>query len=171
MRQMKFEFFRSSNLYFGGEYLEGHRKTQRPLSVKTPLHLVLKSETQRIFQPQIASLRRLILETAWKFEITIRELAVSWNHIHLIIQIKDRKDYVRFIRALTPKLAQAARNVNPKAGKLFSLRPYSRIVSWGRDFENAIEYLYKNIEEAFGRRRPDKIEKNKRKRRRDFGSA
>jgi REP element-mobilizing transposase RayT len=159
MRQMKFYFFRSSNLYFGGEDLKGHRKTQRPLSVKTPLHLVLKSETQRIFQPQNASLRRLIFETAWKFEITIRELAVNWNHIHLIIQIKDRKDYVRFIRALTSKLAQAARKVNPKAGKLFSLRPYSRIVSWGRDFENAIEYLYKNIEEAFGGRREDKATK------------
>jgi REP element-mobilizing transposase RayT len=158
---MKFEFFRSSNLYFGGEDLEGKRKAQRPLSIKTPIHLVLKSETQRIFQPQNASLRRMILELAWKFEIKIHELAINWNHIHFIIQIKERKDYVRFIRALTSKLAQAARKVNPKAGKLFSLRPYTRIVSWGRDFENAIEYIYKNIFEAFGGRRQDKAEKKK----------
>jgi len=150
MRQTSFQFFQSDKNAFGGSLLAGKRKTQRPLSIKTPIHLVLKSEQPGVFKPGNRSLEKRIHSLAEKFHIQIHELAINWSHIHFIIQMKERKDYNRFIRALTSKLAQAVRKARPQLAKLFSLRPFTRILSWGRDFYNACKYLWKNQMEALG---------------------
>ena len=101
MKQLKIKFAHSYKRQFGGELLIGKRRSQRPLSTKKPIHLVLRSKTVRLFKPHNKSLEKLIYRMAGKFNIRIYELAPNWNHIHAIVMIKDRNDYVRFIRALT----------------------------------------------------------------------
>jgi REP element-mobilizing transposase RayT len=134
MKQIKFEFFKDYKMNFGGEDLFGKRKSQRPLSIKSPLHLVLKSEMPKIFDPGSRRLQKLIQDIAMKFNVKIFDFAINWSHIHFLIQVKDRKDDVRFIRALTSKLAMAVKTKYPESKtKLFTLRPYTRIVSWGKD--------------------------------------
>lgn len=151
MRQIAFQFHQNYKKEFGGNYntqtssaFHGKRKTQRPLSIKAPLHLVLKSGKSQIFNPGNAILLKLIRSTANRFQIKIYELALNWTHIHFLIKFKSRKDYIRFIRALTSLIAQ-------KFGAgVFSLLPYTRVVSWGRDFKNAIAYILLNQQEALG---------------------
>lgn len=112
--------------------------------MKAPLHLVLKSARSNCFNPGNVIPLKLIRSTADRFQIKIYELALNWTHIHFLIKFKSRKDYVRFIRALTSLIAQ-------KFGAgVFSLLPYTRIVSWGRDFKNAIAYVLLNQQEALG---------------------
>ncbi len=167
MRQMKFEFLKNYRKSFGGKDLIGKRKSQRPLSTKLPLHLILKSSQKKVFVPGNRRLHRLIQKMARKFHVRVYDVAINWSHIHFLIQIKERQDYVRFIRALTSKLAMAvakARPANAKAAvssKLFTLRPFTRIINWGRDYKSALDYLAKNCMESFGWiRREKKSEKS-----------
>lgn len=167
MRQTSFQFFRNYKKSFGGSELVGRRKSRRPLSTKSPVHLILKSKTQKIFHPNNQSLRDLILRTAKKFNIQVHEYALNWSHIHLIIQLWDRQDYVRFIRALTSLMAMAfeksrARNTLQKSSekntisgteKLFTLRPFTRILAWGKDYKNTVQYVFLNFQESLGFKR------------------
>lgn len=105
MKQLKLKMGQSYKKQFGGELLIGQRKTQRPLSIKKPIHLVLRSSQSKVFVPWNKSLEELIYKTAKQFNIKIYDLSLNWSHIHSIIMIKDRMDYVRFVRALTSILA------------------------------------------------------------------
>jgi REP element-mobilizing transposase RayT len=122
MKQLNFEFIRDYKKTFGGEDLIGKRKSQRPLSTKSPTHLVLKANQEKVFHPGNRHLQRLIQDMTKKFNIRVYDLAINWSHIHFLIQIKDRNDYVRFIRALTSKLAQGVKKKTPNSDtKLFTL--------------------------------------------------
>ena len=82
MRQANFGFIKNYKKEFGGALLEGKRKTMRPLSTKHPLHLVLKSAHQNLFNPGNINLENLIKSQAKKFGIKIYDFALSWDHIH-----------------------------------------------------------------------------------------
>ncbi len=150
MRQTSFGFLKDYKKEFGGLLLLGRRKSRRPLSVKDPMHLVLKANQKGVFNPGNRNLQRLIRRTARKFRIQLYDLAVNWSHIHFLIRIRERQDYVRFVRALTSLLARAVSRARGGKSKLFALRPFSRILNWGRDLRRAFEYLSLNQQEAFG---------------------
>ncbi len=150
MRQISFGFLKDYKKEFGGSKLIGKRKSKRPLSLKAPLHLILKADQKGVFSPGNRSLERLIRRTAKKFRVQVDDLAINWSHIHFLIRIRDRQDYVRFVRALTSLLAQAVAHTRGLKGKLFTLRPFSRIVTWGRDLKSILSYLQLNQMEAFG---------------------
>lgn len=70
----------------------------------------------------------------------IYSMAQNWNHIHLVIRVKSRASYRSFIRALTGAMV-----LLKKAEKgFFDLSPYTKIASWGRQFQNLKNYIYKN---------------------------
>ena len=168
MRQTSFSFIQDYKKQFGGSLLLGKRKSKRPLSTKSPIHLILKSESGKFFNPRNESLDQLIRYQAKKFNIKIYDLAQNWSHIHLLIRLHSREDYVKFIRALTSIMAARIRRHLGESGhrnesnltsrsahmdteKIFTLRPFTRVVSWGRDFRNALRYHRINILEAFGK--------------------
>ena len=135
MKQLKMKFAKNYKKQFGGELLIGKRKTQRPLSTKKPIHLVLRSDTVKLFTPYNSSLEKLIYRTAGRFQIRIYDLALNWNHIHAVIMINDRKDYVAFIRALTSLISTKIKSKLKNLTTVFTLRPFTRILEWGRDFK------------------------------------
>ena len=150
MRQIAFGFLQDYKKEFGGTLLEGKRKTRRPISTKHPLHVILKSLVRGVFKPHNTSLDHLIRSQAKKFNIDIYDLALNWNHIHMVLRVYNRKNYVRFIRSLTSILAEKIRAVRPDLEEIFTLRPFSRVVSWGRDFKYVLAYQVLNQLEAWG---------------------
>jgi REP element-mobilizing transposase RayT len=150
MRQTSFGFLKDYKKEFGGSLLEGKRKTKRPLSTKHPIHLILKSSHKSLFNPGNQSLNNLIRSQAKKFNIKIYDLAVNWSHIHLLIKLQDREDYLKFIRSLTSILVQKIREKKPDLEQIFTLRPYTRILSWGKDFKTVLQYQILNQMESFG---------------------
>ncbi|MEZ0391487.1 MAG: hypothetical protein ACAH59_04680, partial [Pseudobdellovibrionaceae bacterium] len=70
--------------------------------------------------------------------------------IHMIIKIKERENYNQFIRSLCSILAAKVRARKPHLKTLFVLRPFTRMISWGRDFKSVVEYLVINQMEARG---------------------
>ncbi len=148
----------------GGSLLVGKRKGPRALSTKHAIHLILKSDLKGVFNPGNHRLEQLIGNTAERFHIRVYSTALNWSHIHCVIKIKVRKDYNAFIRVLTSILALRIRKHKSFTGKVFTLRPFTRILSWGRDFKNVISYLVLNELESLGLLvRPKKTKKIRKK--------
>ena len=150
MKQLKMKFANNYKKQFGGELLIGKRKSQRPLSTKKLVHLIVRSSQNKVFIPWNRSLENLVYRLADRFGLKIYDLSLNWSHIHAIIMIKDRKDYIGFIRALTSLLAQRIRARLVAEKTIFTLRPFTRILEWGRAFSHALDYLLINQLESVG---------------------
>jgi len=165
MRQTAFGFLSDFKREFGGSLLEGKRKTKRPLSTKEPIHLVLKSTGNRVFSPGDRRIENLIRNQAAKCKIKVFRVSLNWTHVHAIIQIKDRKSYNSFIRTVTALLVSLISKIKKiDLTGLFDLRPFTKIISWGRQFRNVFEYHDLNDLEAFGYVKREKKKAKQRKR-------
>ncbi len=130
---------------FGGELLLNKRKTKRPLAYKSPLHIVLRADISRSGS-MVLKERTLISsidKTAQKMRVFVYKKAINSNHIHLVIRVGSRESYNSFIRILCGLLAI-------KFKIFWILRPFTRILTWGRDFMNVCRYVLKNELEAKG---------------------
>ena len=149
MKQLK--LFKDPNLkQFGSDLNLGIRKEQRPISLKTPMHLILKSDVVMDhggFKKIETKIYKEIHFFAERFGIKIFNLAIHCNHIHLLILTATRQAYISFIRALNGTMI---RKLKLPQG-LFTKSPYTRIVGWGRDFETVNTYINKNRFEAEGK--------------------
>jgi len=143
MKQLKL-FNENFKREFGGELARGKRKSQRPLNIKQPLHLVLRADTQKpIFLTPQKKINITIQKFAAIFNIKLYESSVNATHIHLLIKFPDRESYTRFVRAVSGQLAQHL-NFN------WLHTPFTRIVTWGSDLKRVTLYIIKNQKEAWG---------------------
>lgn len=145
MKQMAFSFCPKIPREFGGALLNGKRKAKRPLSIKVPIHLTLRTEKGKLlrFEREIFFLARTL---ANRYKITIYKQAVLGNHAHFLINIPSPNAYRAWIRRLTSAIA----NLFHLRDAFFSCRPYTRLLSWGREFRIVARYVEINILEACG---------------------
>lgn len=143
MKQTKFEFAKEK-LTHGGNENKGKRKGVRPISVKRPMHLVLKC-SRRVFAYRLLVVDTLI-PMANKFGVRLYSFAVAHDHLHVVARMPSRAAYKKFIRAFTGVLARRL------GAKLFAAMLFSRIASWGRDYLNLLFYMQKNWDETQGNR-------------------
>jgi hypothetical protein len=123
---------------FGGSLLVGKRHSTRPLDFRVSKHLVLKADEDGLLLKNQASVQFIVSRFAKKFEITLYSLAVQSDHIHFSLSIPNREQYKRWIRAVSSQLVA---NI---PGLKWTLRPYTRVVSWGWNFENVQNYIFRN---------------------------
>jgi hypothetical protein len=110
----------------------------------------LKSSGSSIFNPTDKGVTRIIQVQAKKFNIKLYDMALNWSHAHMAMMLKHREDYNRFIRAVTSALANYFRKKRPELNTILDLRPYTKILTWGRQFRNVLEYIVLNQMEAMG---------------------
>lgn len=128
----------------GGGSLINTRHSKRVLSSKLPMHLVLTVKKGRDLFKRRLWVKSLLQSHAAKFGIKVYASSIQRDHLHLIVKIPNRRNYVGFIRAVTGVMAR-------KIGKgIWHLRPFTRVTSWGRDFRQLLDYLFKNDMEVFG---------------------
>jgi REP element-mobilizing transposase RayT len=152
------EFDRLKLKDFGGSLIKGNPREARPISVKRPMHLVLRSTLAKgkcsFLNARRAKQIRLIVENSARVQgIKIYRFANSGNHLHLIILARSRLAFSRFIRTITGLIARLTLGVERGKSmgiKFWDARPFTRILEWGRDFRRACEYLLQNTLEAFG---------------------
>ena len=102
----------------------------------------------------LAWLSIFIPEKATYFGIRLFHFAVMRNHLHMLILAEDRKALSNFLRVVTGVSARRALGAEKGRGKrqkMWDARPYSRVLSWGREFENVLAYIERNILEALRR--------------------
>lgn len=86
-----------------------------------------------------------IHQWAKKFGIKTYNHSVQMDHVHFNMLISSIENYKKFIRALTGRLAQLLK-------VKFRYRPFTKLVRWGRQFKNLVNYLIQNEEEVTGKR-------------------
>jgi hypothetical protein len=139
----------------GGDVRRGKRKIARPLSTRQPLHLVLRSSQatgSRSFLKHKGVIHLLLKDTAERYGIKVFRYENVGNHLHVVIQGKRRAFLRAFLRVFPQRVMFAvtgARKGNPQ-GRFFDRIIYSRVVTWGREFETLMRYMGKNLLEALG---------------------
>lgn len=121
MRAKQFDFFEYHNLkdvkkrygrtIYGGCDSRGHRKLERPLSTRKPMHLLLKSDKAKGTLSLRAAknriyIRELLKEKAQKFGVRIHEQINMGNHLHLKLSITSRELFQKFLKAITAMIAR-----------------------------------------------------------------
>jgi REP element-mobilizing transposase RayT len=173
-RQLKFPALREfTKLEHGGEQSLGKRKTARPLAVKRPVHLVLRSSKATGKLSMLAPAHHdLVQSLIWKYaaknQIKIHRFANAGNHLHLLIQAKTKAGFRAFLRTISGLIARlitgavkgrpAANtlqgNVATQAArfqtKFWDHLAFTRVVSWGKDFKKTCDYVIQNVMEACG---------------------
>ena len=141
MKQMNL-FVVKTEVEFGGSLLRGKRKTARPLDSTKPIHTVLKSTNSLLLLKNRVEIEHILFTYAEKFAIKIYDCGIHADHIHLSLKIPNRRMYLRWIRAVTSVLVMRFK------GLKWKLRPYTRVVAWGRAFRALKNYIWKNREEG-----------------------
>ena len=180
MKQQSFFQNSKSKREHGGSLLLGRRRSKRPLSVKEPLHLVLRSDFafgKRSLTKHRNLIERVIQKYSKRFRIRVYEKAIVTNHIHLLAKGQSRAEIANFFRVTAGQIAQEILksfpilpSEKPVGGGTSTGRPegrsggtrresentfwqtriYSRILSWGREFKAVTTYVIQNSLEALG---------------------
>jgi REP element-mobilizing transposase RayT len=145
MRQTNFNFIKDYKKEFGGSLLTGKRKSKRPLTTKSPIHLILKTDGRKLLSPKVKTLEKIVRNECHKRKIRIYDLSLNWNHMHMLIQLSDKQSYIGFIRNITSKMVLF---LGGGAKGLFRFRPYTKIISWGKQFDQTYRYQKLNKLEA-----------------------
>ncbi len=136
----------------------------RPIDSKNFLHIVLKSDAaigDKRFTKKKGEVLERIHRRSHDYGLKIRKVAVASNHIHILVQLRSRRQLIAWIRGLTGVLARLMlgaekgkakliENKNGKQDHFWNLRPFTRVVFWGRDCTGVENYIGRNILEAIG---------------------
>jgi REP element-mobilizing transposase RayT len=135
-----------------------NRKSERPFSSDKALHLTLRSDIAvgelSLAQPlRRRWLREYLPTIAKRFEVRIYSWSNNGNHLHLVVKSKERSGISRFLRVLCGVIARKVLRAEKGCKSLirfWTSRPYSRVLSWGREYFNVLCYVERNILEANG---------------------
>jgi len=151
----------------GGRESAGKRKTTRPFSPKSSVHIVLKSKRARgtwslRHRKNHAKITAMIYVYAARFKVHVYRAANVGDHLHLLVKSSDRKALADYLRVLAGRIAvtvSGAQKGVKRIGKFWDHLCWSRLVKWGREFHvvqryvfaNELEFLGKHIREAVRR--------------------
>jgi REP element-mobilizing transposase RayT len=154
--QKQLDFFPKTKRSHGGTLAIGRRKNIRPIDTRSPHHIILKSNRAKgklsLVHHNKATIS-IIQKMAARFQVSIYERNVNFDHVHILARGKKRKnlqDFFRSIAALIAREVTGARKGKP-FGKFWSYLIFSRIVDSGKkDFETTRNYIIQNELETLG---------------------
>ena len=148
-----------SSLDFGGSLLKNsHAKTPRPISTKRVMHAVLRASVCKgplsfLLSKNSKVIDRVLESQGLLHGVKIYKVAKAHNHIHLVLLPRSRESFIAFLRSITgliPRLLLGAQKGSPIGKVFWDKRPWSRIISWGKEYKLVLKYLEQNMLEAFG---------------------
>ena len=156
-------FLPSLKLDHGGDLRKGKRKIARPFSHKHAVHLVLRSVKARghwslLTRANEHLVEKLLKACAAQYHIKVYRFVNVGNHLHLLIKteakqyVSAKRDFHAFLRQFAGAVAfqiTGAKKASPKGG-FWEKLAYSRIVSWGREYQGMKDYFTKNFLESKG---------------------
>ena len=160
--QIQFEFIgKNPRSDFGGSLLKNsHAKGRRPFSPKKPMHIVMRSSLARgqfsMRHPKhIQRIKEIIKTHSHASGVRVYRFANSGNHLHLLVLTRSMHALRRFLRAVTGLIARYILKTEktrplPQGVAFWDQRPFSRIVTWGKEYAGVAAYLLQNTLEALG---------------------
>lgn len=143
---------------FGGTRLRGNARESRPLALKRPVHLVMKSSLAHgdksfLNTARKSAIEQLLYRLGKQKGVKVYRYANSGNHLHLLILPSSERAYRAYIRAVAGVIARitmGAERGRALGKKFWDAKPFTRIVEWGRDFSGVCDYILQNTLEALG---------------------
>ena len=150
VRQQSF-FKQKINKFFGGSLRKSNPKTKRPNSTRQAIHLVLKSQYavgkhSMLHSYNTKKIESVILSQAKFWGVKIYHYVNVGNHLHLVIKLNKRRSFSPFIRTITGLIARHVLNAERGSAKkvqFWVARPFTRIISSGKDYLNINKYMKK----------------------------
>jgi REP element-mobilizing transposase RayT len=141
---------------FGGHSFKTNAKSKRPISSKLPIHLVMRTDGRKFSMRKPRAFRivdRIVDQTAEKYRVRIYEFANVGNHLHMVIKLPHLREWAKFIRELSGRIAQEMQELRgPEKGEKFWIfKPFTRVVaSWGKAYRDCCDYVILNRLEGEG---------------------
>ncbi|MCP3919046.1 MAG: hypothetical protein GY711_26170 [bacterium] len=149
-------------LTFGFQRREGHRVGRPPspdsgvshlkreaLASRFPVHVVLKLKeglpSLRTRKP-FKALRMAFRAGCDRNGFRLNHYSVQGNHLHFIVEAKDRTALSRGVQGLSVRIARGLNKLWGRTGKLFADRYFDRILRTPREVKNALQYVLKNTD-------------------------
>lgn len=170
-RSSQSSFLKSTSDKFGGLDALGRERTTRisrgfrPVSVKSSMHLILKSSRARgswsfLNNNRKQAISKIINQVAKKYGVVLLSGANVGNHIHIHLRVHRRWQYIRFIRVVTARIAFLVTGANKLKSPLrddsgrkigfWTQRPITRVVHGWKDFLKLSDYIRINKLEGLG---------------------
>ena len=160
MKTRQLNLFSPEPTAHGGSQSVGKRKAARPFDRKQAVHVTLRASGATREWSMLAQKHKgyVYLEgdrIARESGVKLYRFVNVGNHLHLVVKAQSKKDFQRFLRVLTGKIAMlvtGARKGKPLAKRFWDLLAHTKLIQWGRQFENLSKYMEKNFREAEGPR-------------------
>ncbi len=141
---------------YGGEF--HYRKLPRPYDQKKLVHVVFKARVGSgiYLTSSSRSISKLLLETAQRYGVNIKNFVINKDHIHILCWNKIRTDFIHFLRFFSAQMGRVYKKIYARFGvskphSLWLTRPFTRLVSWGKKSVKIIQnYIEKNRSEVNG---------------------
>lgn len=131
----------------------------RPFRSNTPIHVVFRSPVAKGNLSMAARHHRQWLNEylpalCRKLRVELMHWSNNGNHLHCLVRAADLASFQSFLRALPGRVARQVLRAEKSLGKsirFWTRRPYSRIISWGRELRSVMNYIERNLWEATGK--------------------
>ncbi len=135
-----------------------NKKYARPFDPSKAMHVTLRSACARGALSMAAPrtrfwLRQYVPSLAKRVGVRLYHFSNNGSHLHCVFRAGSPKSVHRFLRGLCgriPRVVLGAERGKKKQTPFWEKRPYSRLISWGREFRNVIHYVERNVLESEG---------------------
>ncbi len=130
-------------------------RQHRPRSTTEAMHVVLRSDYARGARSLLRydrMVRAVIEKLAARHGIRIYRIVNAGNHLHMTLKLSKQFLWRGFISGVTGGIARAVqrkRNGDSQQG-FWNSRPFTRIISWGKDYNVIKDYHLLNQLEVEG---------------------
>jgi REP element-mobilizing transposase RayT len=121
------------------------RRAQFP--ERFPLHITLKIRKDvgsLRTDKRFARIKRAFRYGCDRFGMRLVEFSIQGNHVHLIVEAKDRRALSRGMQGLAIRLAKGINKASNRKGQIFADRYHARILRTPAEVRNAVQYVRKN---------------------------
>lgn len=94
---------------FGGSHLQNsHAKTERPFSPRAAIHTVLRARAPftLLKRGRRARIEGLVKALARRHRVHVHHFANVGNHLHLLLECREKSGFVSFLRTLSGAIAR-----------------------------------------------------------------
>ncbi|MEQ9501744.1 MAG: transposase [Deltaproteobacteria bacterium] len=129
----------------GRRNVEHRRRASIPKNA--PVHVTLRVSravgnlrSKRRFQP----IKQALRDGAERFECRLVHFSVQKNHLHLLVEPRDRRSLMRAMKGLQVRLARRLNTALKRRGQVFSDRYHAHVLRSPRETRHAIAYVLLN---------------------------
>lgn len=139
----------------GGDASRRGRKLERPVSTRKPMHVTLHSQRASGAWSLLRhknAVRNALRACSQRSGVRIYDFANVGSHLHLLVRARRREAFQAFLRSFAGIVARAVtgarRGLPIRGGPFWNALAWSRVVTWGRDYETVRRYIFHNQIEA-----------------------